>query len=84
MEDHCTALFELEGKPMPKDSPCNCTGKNPGNNKRKSKRPPQNKDSRGAGGAIGPNEALIFVVDLLGGVPDVAARPEPTQGLQHR
>lgn len=46
-----SALYELEGKPMPKDSPCQCTGKNPGKNKGKSKRPPQNKDARGAGGA---------------------------------
>jgi hypothetical protein len=42
--------FALEGKPLPKDSPSRCNGTRP-NAGRKNKRPPNNRDSRGAGGA---------------------------------
>ncbi len=42
--------FALEGKPLPKDSPSRCLGNRPGVGK-KSKRPPNQPDGRGAGGA---------------------------------
>lgn len=42
--------FALEGKPLPKDSPSRCIGQRPGGN-RKTKRPPTQRDGRGAGGA---------------------------------
>ena len=42
--------FALEGKPLPKDSPCRCNGQKPGG-QRKNKRPPNQRDGRGAGGA---------------------------------
>lgn len=42
--------FALEGKPLPKDSPCRCNGTKP-NAGRKNKRPPNQRDARGAGGA---------------------------------
>ncbi|MFG0284265.1 MAG: hypothetical protein ACF8R7_07565 [Phycisphaerales bacterium JB039] len=45
------ALYEIEGRPLPKDSPSRCMGNRPNNNKGKRKQPPQNRDGRGAGGA---------------------------------
>ncbi|MFM9997003.1 MAG: hypothetical protein ACKVU4_14525 [Phycisphaerales bacterium] len=42
--------FALEGKPLPKESPSRCIGNKPGGN-RKNKRPPTQRDARGAGGA---------------------------------
>lgn len=41
----------LEGKPLPRESPSRCLGNRPGKNDRKSKRPPDQRDARGAGGA---------------------------------
>ncbi|MBL9147584.1 MAG: hypothetical protein JNM94_02715 [Phycisphaerae bacterium] len=45
-------LNELKAKPLPKNSPCQGKeGNRPCNGNKKSKRPPQKKDARGAGGA---------------------------------
>jgi hypothetical protein len=45
-------LNDLKAKPLPKNSPCQGKeGNRPCNNPKKSKRPPQKKDGRGAGGA---------------------------------
>jgi hypothetical protein len=47
-----SSLAELQGKPIPRDSPCNCAGNRPSEKGKKSQRPPQQKkDARGAGGA---------------------------------
>ncbi|MFZ4573753.1 MAG: hypothetical protein ACOYN0_05105 [Phycisphaerales bacterium] len=47
-----STLAELQGKPLPKDSPrAGNQGNRPGNRPGKSKRPPQQRDGRGAGGA---------------------------------
>ncbi len=45
-----STLLEIQGKPLPEDSPLGRTGNRPGPG-RKSKRPPQRRDGRGAGGA---------------------------------
>jgi hypothetical protein len=52
-----SSLNELQGRPMPRQSPRNGQeGLRPGNRKGKTQRPPRNRDGRGAGGAgeIGP------------------------------
>lgn len=47
-----SSLAELQAKPIPRDSPCNCSGNRPSEKGKKTKRPPQQKkDARGAGGA---------------------------------
>lgn len=46
-----SAKWELEGKPLPKDSPLGRTGNRPGKGKGKRKDPPRQRDGRGAGGA---------------------------------
>lgn len=46
-----SALIDIQGKPLPKDSPLGRTGNRPCNGKGKSKRPPERQDGRGAGGA---------------------------------
>lgn len=46
-----SALMDILGKPLPQDSPGRCIGDRPGKNTRKTQRPPQNRDGRGAGGA---------------------------------
>jgi hypothetical protein len=48
-----SSVLELQGKPLPKDSPLRGTGNRPGNRQGKTKRPPQQRDGRGAGGAEG-------------------------------
>lgn len=45
-----SALMDIEGKPLPQDSPGRCTGNRPGAG-RKTQRPPSGTDGRGAGGA---------------------------------
>jgi hypothetical protein len=45
------SLLDIQGKPLPKDSPLGRKGNRPGQGEGKSKRPPQEKDGRGAGGA---------------------------------
>ncbi len=45
-----STLLEIQGKPLPKDSPLGRTGNRPGG-EGKRKRPPQQRDGRGAGGA---------------------------------
>ncbi len=47
-----STLVELQGKALPKESPKSmCDGNRKCNSKKKAKRPPNNKDGRGAGGA---------------------------------
>ncbi|HEY3243758.1 MAG TPA: hypothetical protein VGM03_10440 [Phycisphaerae bacterium] len=46
-----SSLFEVQGKPLPKDSPLGRAGNRPGRGDGKRKRPPQQRDGRGAGGA---------------------------------
>jgi hypothetical protein len=46
-----SALWEIEGKPLPKDSPLGRTGNRPGRTDGKRKQPPRQRDGRGAGGA---------------------------------
>lgn len=48
-----SSILELQGKPLPKDSPLRGTGNRPGNRQAKTKRPPNQRDGRGAGGAEG-------------------------------
>jgi len=45
-----SALLDIQGKPLPQDSPGRCSGTRPGAG-RKSPRPPNQRDGRGAGGA---------------------------------
>jgi hypothetical protein len=45
-----SSVMELQGKPLPKNSPLRRTGNRPGGNKGKTKDPPQQRDGRGAGG----------------------------------
>lgn len=45
-----SALIDIQGRPLPKQSPSKCEGMKPGNGKKKSNRPPKQKDGRGAGG----------------------------------
>ncbi|MCH7871923.1 MAG: hypothetical protein IID33_09515 [Planctomycetes bacterium] len=45
-----STLLDIQGKPLPEDSPLGRTGNRPGPG-RKSKRPPRDRDGRGAGGA---------------------------------
>jgi len=44
-------LLEVEGKPLPQDSPLGRSGNRPGRGEGKSRRPPQGRDGRGASGA---------------------------------
>lgn len=50
-----STLVEIEGKPLPKDSPLARRGDRPGNRRGKSPRPPNQRDGRGAGGAEAVN-----------------------------
>jgi hypothetical protein len=43
--------LDIEGKPLPRESPSKCLGKRPSSAKGKRKQPPQQRDGRGAGGA---------------------------------
>ena len=46
-----SSQHEIEGKPLPKDSPLGRAGTRPGRNAGTTKRPPNQRDGRGAGGA---------------------------------
>ena len=46
-----STLLEIQGKPLPEDSPLGRTGNRPGRGEGKTKRPPRGRDGRGAGGA---------------------------------
>lgn len=46
-----SSLADVRGKPLPRESPMGRPGNRPGNQSGKSKRPPQQRDGRGAGGA---------------------------------
>lgn len=46
-----SSQLEIEGKPLPKDSPLGRTGNRPGKGEGKRKQPPRQRDARGAGGA---------------------------------
>lgn len=46
-----STLLEIQGKPLPKNSPLGRAGRRPGPGEGKTRRPPDRRDGRGAGGA---------------------------------